>query len=293
MLQGKIIDADAHILEPPDLWVNNLEAKYRERAIRFEKDPQGWDYLIIDGKPSFYTRGWGIVAGMGHPGEKFLSPNFSYRDAPAGAYEPHARVKDLDAWGIDIAILYPSIGLIWEDAVRDPALALAYCRVYNDWLVDWCRASPERLIPIAHLSLLDVEGAIKELHRVAKNGMKGVMLNPYPANTIPYGHPQYDPFWAAAQELDLPVAIHPVGRSNALGLEWYSGFDTGTPSALWYLVVATDFDVRAAFTTFFQGAVFERFPRLKVIVLEVGAGWLAHWLERMDSKWQRLGFLTD
>ena len=292
MLQGKLIDADGHILEPPDLWEKNLESKYQDRTIKMERDDEGFEYLIIDGKISEISRGLGgTAAGMGRPGEEIINPNFHYLDGPAGAYDPHARVKDLDKEGIDAAFLYPSLGLIWEDEVQDPGLAFAYARVYNDWLVDWCRPYPNRLIPVAHIPLIDMDRAVQELRRVVKKGMKGVMLTAHPVNKKAYGDRYYDPFWAEAQEMGVPVGIHVIVRSGFLGNEWYPNTALAT-APFWYLAVISGFDVRAAFTSMFQGGVFERFPRLKVVVLEVGAGWLYHWLERMDSKWNHLGFGT-
>ena len=72
---------------------------------------------------------------------------------------------------------------------------------------------------------MDVEGAVAELRRVAKKGMKGVMLTPHPTNNKPYGDSYYDPFWAEAQELGMPVGIHVIVRPGFLGQEWYPAAD--------------------------------------------------------------------
>jgi len=171
---GRSIDADGHILEPPGLWQKNLEAKFKDRALGLARDKNGVESFIVDGHFSAISRGLGIAAAFGQPGEVAFSNEFSYMDGPPGAYEPHARVKLLDEEGIDAAVLYPTLGLLWEGEVNDPELAIAYCRVYNDWITEFCSPYPNRLYPVAHISLMDVDRAVVELKRVAKKGIKKV-----------------------------------------------------------------------------------------------------------------------
>jgi hypothetical protein len=150
MLNGKVIDADGHILEPPDLWKQYLEDKYKDRAIRMEKDQTG-EYLVIDGRPSPTLRGLGpAVGGIGQSYEKLCKAGtFGYFDGPKGAYEPHARLAYMDQEGIDVSVLFPSLALTWEIEVKDTELAAAYVRAYNNWIVDFCSVNPRRLIPVA------------------------------------------------------------------------------------------------------------------------------------------------
>lgn len=93
--------------------------------------------------------------------EGLLMPGMrTYADGcPPGSYDPNAQLKVMDEEGIDMALLYPTIGICWEGVVKDPKLATAYTRAYNRWLVDFCRENPKRLYPVAHISLLDPEGA--------------------------------------------------------------------------------------------------------------------------------------
>ena len=134
MLLGKVIDGDGHVVEPPQLWQQYLEAKYQDRAIRMEKDPTGVEYLVIDGRPSARLRAMGpAVAGNGQDYEQLCKAgNFGYFDGPQGAYEPHARLRHMDKQGIDAAVLFPSLGLAWESEVDDTELATAYARAYNN-----------------------------------------------------------------------------------------------------------------------------------------------------------------
>src|ERR1051325_743276 len=137
--------------------------------------------------------------------------------AAAPAIDAKAGVELLDRDGIAHALLYPSLGLQWEAEVSDPAYAAAHCRAYNRWIEDFCRSSNGRLLPIAHLSLGDAEAAAAELRRAVHAGARGGFLLPFTLDGIPHGHPAHDPLFAAAEELDVPLALHtgidPAARS--------------------------------------------------------------------------------
>jgi len=143
MAYEKVVDADGHVIEPADLWETYLEPQYRPRAIRIVEDDAGFEELRIDGR-RHRAFAKGVLAAelcsIGQDPETMLIPGrLSYRrDCPAGGYDPQARLKVMDAEGIDVAVLYPTIGITWEGHVDDPALAAAYCRAYNNWLHDFC-----------------------------------------------------------------------------------------------------------------------------------------------------------
>ena len=94
----------------------------------------------------------------------------------------------------------------------DLDLATAYTRAYNRWIVDFCSDSNGRLIPIAHICLTTGEAAAQELERAVKAGAKGAFVSPYTLTDKAHGHTDHDPFWAAAQDLDVPIGIHPVAE---------------------------------------------------------------------------------
>jgi predicted TIM-barrel fold metal-dependent hydrolase len=195
----------------------------------------------------------------------------------------------LDRDGISHALLYPSLGLQWEAEVTDPGYALAHTRAYNRWIEEFCAGSGGRLVPIAHLTLGDAEEAARELRRAVAAGARGGFLLPFTLSGVPHGHPAHDPLFTAAEELDVPIAIHtgidPVARSlhhRFDGLAWPDGVLEG----IWYLQLMFPQAVQQAFSTFFLHATFDRFPRLRLVVLESGAGWLGFWLDRMDALWK-------
>src|SRR5262245_21848807 len=169
------VDADGHVLEPAWLWERYLEHSYVDRAIRIKTDTNGLEYLEINGRPSERTvKGViGIMGAMGDPSAQ-PSPERRYMDfIPYGAGDPAERAALLDQENLTAALLYPTIHLLWECEVVDPEISLAYCRAYNRWIAEFCRGSGGRLVPFAHVTLLDPEGSAAELKRAVEDGCKG------------------------------------------------------------------------------------------------------------------------
>ena len=281
-----IIDADGHILEPATMWDHYLDEKYRPRGIKIKRNEQGLEYLEYDGKPAAMLRP-GVLHTMGAMGrdikELAPSPERTYANsAPFGSMNMKERLQLLDKDGIDKAILYPTIGLLWEAEVEDPEITNAYCRAYNRWIADFCRDSGGRLIPIAHLSLLDVPAAVAELERAVKDGCRGAFVSPFNHIRKAHGHPDNDPLFAKFQELDVPYGIHPTFEPVSLASRRFS--DLGT--SIWYHQVMACHAVQTAFTTLFSFGVFDKFPKLKTVALESGAGWIGYWVDRMDALYE-------
>ena len=292
MPDPEVIDSDGHILEPKCLWDDYLEPQYRG-GIRWVEDNEGLEYLEIAGVRSRVSPGaLGGVGGYPAPnGDRtahFNRRKMRYLDgAPPGSMDPHERIAVLDQEGIDIALIYPTIGLIWEEHVADRGLAAALCRAYNDWLFDFCRPYPRRLVPVAHVALIGVEEAVAEMRRAAKLGAKAFYLRPDLVNGRTVAHPDFDPIWATAQDLDLPVAPHVVVRTETGPVRsWTDSLTSGPQTGLIFGFTYLILPVQAAFTAMLTAGVFERFSRLKYVILESGGGWIAHWLDRLKSKYK-------
>ena len=180
---GLVIDADGHVLEPPDVWERYLEPAYRARAIRVRRGGDGRDFLEIDGRPARLTTPemLGGLGGMGKSLEELAAACLAGRyaeSAPPAATDPAARLRLLDHDGIARALLYPSLGLQWEAEAPDPGYALAHTRAYNRWIEEFCAGSGGRLVPIAHLSLGDPEDAARELRRAVRAGARAASSSP-------------------------------------------------------------------------------------------------------------------
>jgi predicted TIM-barrel fold metal-dependent hydrolase len=301
--EALVIDADGHILEPPDLWLKYSEAKYRDRAIQIKVGGDGYEYLEVAGNRAKQTRQGqlGTLGGMGKQvaearrrREEFVNagraaelryekprPEDTYlKGAAFGTMDMKERLQLLDKEEMAKSILYPTIGLLWECETMDAELSAAYARAYNRWIADFCRDSGGRLVPIAHLSLGDPDEAARELERAVKDGCKGAFFAPFTISRRPHADPAHDRIFAIAQDHGVPIAIHPTLEPPTFGV--HHRFDNFGWAAWYYDLFAAQ-GVQHAFATFFQYGVFDRFPKLKVVVLESGAGWIGYFLDRADA----------
>jgi uncharacterized protein len=285
LVENGAVDADGHILEPPTLWEEYIDPEFRDRALTFRLDEKGNEELWYDGKASALSRR-GFPATLGAMGAPDLvdmakNPARTYLgEAPFGSMDPKERLAVLDAEHIDTAILYTTVGLLWEAEIKDPELSQAYTTAYNRWICEFCADEP-RLVPTAHLSLTDVDAAAKEFERAVGQGARGGYVAPFSHVGRPFGHPDNDAIFAAAQDLDVPLAIHPTfepasNKGDRMGADNFRNL------RLLSSVAGSD-GVRHQFTTLFDYGVFDKFPRLKILVLECGAGWVGYWLDRIDA----------
>ena len=288
MREHPLVDVDSHVLEPMSVWQDYLEPDLKPRAIRWSTDGNGRELMLIDGKPArqFMLRnGW--MGSPEVPGGRAFEDRVT---TSLGAANGPDRVRMLDGEGIDITLLYPTLGIQWEPEFEDYKLAAAHARAYNSWIADLCKPHSDRLVPVAHVVASDVQEGAAELERAAGLGARGGMVSGRPINGIPYGDPYYDPLWARAQETRIPLALHVMGYPKHLGYDMYP--DT-SPKIAWWGFVTLGLEVIIGLTTLFQGAVFERFPELRIVVLEAGSGWLPYWLDRMDEYTELFTYATS
>ena len=246
-----LISSDSHVIEPAGLWQKQLPKAFQDRA------------------PD-----WG--------GQR---PN----DVPGGAQDGNKRVSEMAADGVSAEVLYPTHGLKCL-SLDNHELEAACCRVYNDWLIDYCSAAPERLIGIAMLSMYDIDGAVKELERCRKAGMRGSVIWQVPPPDLPFSSSHYDKFWAASQDLEMPVNLHILSghgysRSRSFGLG-----DTATGMTAEHNSVNSKLaqSVDSLYDLIYSG-VLERFRKLKVVLVENELGWIPFVLEQWDYYFKRFG----
>ncbi len=290
-MEYNVIDADGHILEPPDLWERYIEPKYREACPKLLFTENGGEILRIEGDDAIdLGRGKKPVklGGLGTFGARAGGMNSfgtEYLKGRAGGFDPHARIPDMDAEGIDAAFLYPSLGL-FLGATKDPEFSAAACRAYNRWLADYCRPYPERLFGAAMLPVQSVEHAVQELKFAANEfGFRAGFIRPNPYNGRVLHDPANDPIWAAAQEMDFSIGIHSGSESGQATV----GFDRFTKGFAVRHLVAHTMEMMAAATSLIMCGVCDRFPGLRIAFLESGGGWMAGWLDRMDRHYDDKG----
>ena len=297
-MTAQVIDVDGHILEPATLWSDNIAPEFKSRALRIEIDEEGLEFWSFDGRAvSTYSKGRSAnVAAIGTTREWRKEHVFDKRDITweqalarvPGAWDPDERVKMMTAEGIDMSILYPTLALAFA-RMEDAHLSAAYCSVYNDWIVDFCSAHPDRLMPALTLPWHDVDLSVREMQRFSGLEKKAVQAPSGPAKDISFGATHWDPLWAEHQEQDIPVSLH-VGSAGTSASKLLHP-EIKHPS--WWTFTVESTELMNSFCSFFQGTVFDRFPDLKILILESGCLWMPYFLERMDETFELIGFTTD
>lgn len=278
-----VVDCDAHVLEPADLWQNYLEPKFRDRAIRVE-EADGVERLIIGEEVVLQ----GVVAGLGgaeeSKAELFAGRRSYVRDNPPDSFDPFARLKRMDGWGIQKAVFFPTICIL-PFPTDDQDLANAYCRAYNTWASEFCQADPNRLAAIAVVTWHDVDEAARELDRCLKLGFRGLFVPPETVNGLRPASATFDPLWARLQDADLPGCFHVIVRFGGAAVP-FAAWHATSPGPLFSFGLGGTGQLIPAMTSVVVDGLFERFPRSKVVSVEAGCGYAPYLMDRLDAKFE-------
>ncbi len=287
-----VIDADAHVNEPPDLWQERVPARWKERAPRVERSERGDLWLFDGGREKWPV---GLTATAGQSFFQFSPTGGRYEEMRPASFESGPRLTEMDADGVFAQILYPSVTLKGAKIYSEErGLQLACVRAYNEWLLEFCAESGGRLIAQAILPTTGVEDAVSELEWAMKNGHRGAVLSSFPNGTHDPKQ-EDDRFWALAEEAEIPLAIHigsflpdaPVPRGNP-GAQWtglrFVGRAAWTKAGGQTLSVVCD--------VLFSG-IFQRFSRLEMVFVEANIGWIPTLLEQADDMFRRYRWYTD
>ena len=277
MANHTIVSSDSHIIEPPDLWTSRMGPKFRDRAPLINR---------VDGVDWWYCDDLLIcsVHQGSQSGVRFEEPEkLTFKDimenVRPGGYIPEEHVKDMDADGMDVNLLYPSAGLALYIIVPDGELLTAVFSIYNNWLAEFCSPFPNRLKGIAMLNTDDVPSCVTELERCANMGFAGAMIPVFPPEHRRYDSPEYEPLWAAAQDLEMPLSLH-ITTGRADGRIWSTTVEPHVFTN--FLITNSDFWVRVSLTDMIMTGVFERYPKLMVGSVEHELNWIPYYLERLD-----------
>ena len=278
MSSYRVISQDNHIIEPPDLWTSRAESKFAWRVPHVES-LEGGDFWYCDGRKMGAADGGSANVGdRFEDPEKKMSKTVNTNDVRPGGYIPEEHVKDLDIDGQDVSIVYPTRGFLLF-AVPDGELLDAICRSYNDWVGEFCGAIPKRLKGIAMINTDDVQVGVKELERCAKMGFVGAMIANYPSTAQLYDNPAYEPFWAAAQDLGMPLSLHISGNRYSPAEEF------ADPDNRWIrpaVMCNYAYWPQMSLADIIFSGVFERYPKLYVGSVEHELSWAPHFLDRID-----------
>jgi predicted TIM-barrel fold metal-dependent hydrolase len=297
MAEHRIIDADCHILEPPDIWTNWLPEKHQEKAPKLVKDPEGGDAwrTAVGGDPDPI----GLVATPGMPFDEFRWHGVTYDEARTGCYNGEARLADMDIDGVWAELLFPPqrtmSHFLGDD---DEEFVLAGVEAYNNFLFEeFCAPDPKRLIGLAQIPSIGIDTAVDALRKATARGAKGVIISNWPSGGDSLSGDD-DPFWAAAVDEGIPVSIHiniisRAQRSAGRKAAARSGnvlYDMSSEAARAKAIGSMShvFSVTAgSMTQMLFSGVFDRFPELQMCWIETGVGWLPHMLESIDDRYWR------
>ena len=260
-----VISADSHVTEPADLWLNYIEARYRDRAPRVVRQERGDVYIVED---KMLASAGGLHGARFKVGEHQIEG--WWEDVPSSGWVVEERLKEMALDHVDAEVLYPTIAMRIY-GVEDVDFLEACIRAYNSWLADHVNERPDKLKGLAVIGIENIENAVDELRRARKLGLVGALIPVFPDGTQPYQDPVYEPFWATAAELEMPISLH-------LATERRPKSDYRSPGIRTLMHQL----VQPVLVDMIYAGVFDRHPNLQVISAENDAGWAGNIIERMD-----------
>ena len=269
-----VVSADSHITEPPDTYVDRIDPAYRDTAPVMVRNEKLGDVFAIHGMKRPVPMG--LVAAAGKPAEEIRATGVLFDELHRGGWDPAARLGDQDRDGVAAEILYPTVGMVLCNH-RDFDYKKACFEAYNRWITEYCSASPARLVGLGQVSMRSPEDGIAELRALKELGLHGAMLPGNPA-VEDYDDPVYDAFWEASIELGLPLSFHILTSSQ-------DERRPRGPRMNGFLTIIRG--CQDIIGTLILGGVFERHPRLRVVCVEADAGWVPHYMYRMDHAYKR------
>ncbi|MCH8195597.1 MAG: amidohydrolase [Chloroflexi bacterium] len=287
--QYKLVSADGHVNPLPTFWKEYLPKRFQDSAPRLEQTGDG-DFVVFEGKRTPFL----IIGSLAGTDVKDYKVTGTVKETRPGGWEPRERLKDLAIDDVDAEVLYGGGPL----STSDPEMHLASYRAYNTWLSDFCSQAPDQLLGMAYIPIGNVEKAIDELRFAAGRGLRGVVIPAYPPDEgateggaiMPgdpnsersYGDPEFEPFWQAAVELNMPLNVHLGARRADLRPHRFLPAMTGSKLALGEVVAV-----------FVFSGILQRHPGLKFVSVESGVGWFAFCAQYMDHVWDRHRYWTE
>jgi predicted TIM-barrel fold metal-dependent hydrolase len=279
-MEQTIISSDSHVIEVPDLWEKGVPSSFKQRAPKAFFDEKRDAWMFGSAEVPVQAVGGLFMAGQ-RPDEVESFRRAGFSVARPGGWDPFERMKDMVTDGVAAEVLYPSLGL-GLFCLEDAGLQEALFRTYNDWVIDYCQKVPDRLFGIALISMFDIDHALAEMERCKKQGIVGTMIWQVPHAKLPFTSDHYERFWAASQDLELPVHLHILtGFGDSMNRQTTHGIGR------YRIGVQQTREIEdALFDIIFTG-VLERYSRLKVVSVENEIGWMPFWLGQCDKAFKR------
>ena len=268
-----VISADSHITEAPGTYIDHIDPKWRDRAPHLVDGGERYgDLFVIDGMDRPVPMG--LVAAAGKPAEEIRVTGVRFDQLHRGGWDPVARLADQERDGVSAEIIYPTVGMQLCNH-PDFDYKKACFDAYNRWLAEYCAPAPARLIGCGQTAMRSPDEGIADLQAIRELGLRGVMMPGQPA-VEDYDSPAYDAFFEAAVDLELPLSFHILTtrseRTRGPKMNGFLSVVRGCQDIMGMLVL---------------GGVFERHPGLRVVCVEADAGWVPHFMYRMDHAFKR------
>jgi len=277
---ARVISADSHVMEPAGTYRDFIDAAYRDRAPRLVHDASMGATMVIDpgsAHQSFVP--YPIIAGAGVAWDELsLQAGTAFEDLHRGGWDPEARLADQDRDGVSAEVIYPSTGML---LCNHPDLAYKHAcfQAYNRWIAQYCATATDRLIGLGQTAMRTPAETIADLESIASLGLRGVMLPGFPGEAD-FDDPRWDEVWDALVALRLPPSFHILTAGQSVGGAGFRG-----PKLNSFLgIIRGNQDIIGVLT---YGGVFDRHPDLRIVCVEADAGWLPHYLYRMDHAYGR------
>jgi predicted TIM-barrel fold metal-dependent hydrolase len=269
-----IISADSHITEPPDTYVDRIDPKWRDRAPRMQHHEKLGDIFVIDGISRPVPMG--LVAAAGKPAEEIRISGVRFDELHRGGWDPVARLQDQERDGVAAEVIYPTVGMVLCNH-KDFDYKKACFDAYNRWIAEYCATAPAHLLGVGQTAMRTPQEGIEDLRSIQALGLRGVMM-PQDPGTEDYDSTIYDDFWRAAVDLKIPLSFHILtGRDEIMK-------PRGPKMNGFLQIIRGCQDIMG---TLILGGVFERHPDLRVVCVEADAGWVPHYMYRMDHAYKR------
>ncbi len=287
MANARVVSADSHMMEPPNLWADRLDNKLKDRAPRVvQVEGQSGHMFVGPGIRPFPVAG-GFAAGRsGKELVDFVEKAEGYH--AERHWDPAQRIKDQEVDGVCAEVLYTTLGMPLF-GLEDAGLQAACFKAYNDWLAEFCVYDPNRLVGVALISLEDIADGTRELERVAKLGLRGAMIWGSAPSDKPFWHHMYDPFWAAAADAGMSISLHLITSARKVSKPRDENRVRSADHSFTRPYMNMIHEVQRSFTDIILGGVMMRFPKFKLVSAENDTGWLPHYMYRLDHAFEKWG----
>ena len=283
-----IIDSDQHLYESRTLWQEHVDPAMRDDALRIEDDATGtprlrWRNHEI-GIAEVQVPGRSAEVGERHRRAREGRPPPEPYDAvlPRDYWDPSARLAKLSELGVDEGVLFPNYGLLWERTLHGslPAL-LANMTAWNRWCVTVAQEGRGRLHPVAHLTLRDPAWLEAQLRDLSQAGVRLAMIAPALVDGRSLSHRQHDRLWAAFCDFGISPVFHVAEQPRPFADGWYGDDQqtfVPTLGAVFLYVPAA-----LACTDLILNGTLERFPDLRIGIVELSSLWVPLYLMMLDG----------